>query len=65
MVLGAGISGAIFTTVMAHESSGIISAGSPVPATAFYTALGASFLVVSMITILGVVTSLVRVNTNS
>ncbi len=65
MVLGAGISVAIFTTVKAYESSGIISSGSSIQATAFYTALGASFLVVSIITLLGVVTSLVRVNTNS
>ncbi len=65
MVLGAGISGAIFTTVLAHESSGIISTGSPVPSAAFYTAIGASFLVVSLITVLGVVTSLVRVTPSS
>ena len=65
MVLGAGISGAIFTTVLAHETSGIISTGSPVPGAAFYTAIGVSFLAVSLITILGVITSMVRVRTSS
>jgi EmrB/QacA subfamily drug resistance transporter len=65
MVLGAGISGAIFATVLAQESSSIISPGSPEQTTAFFTAIGASFLAVSLITVLGVITSMVRVRTSA
>ena len=61
MVLGVGIAGAIFTTVLAHASSG---SGAPVGAVqngAIYQALETSFLVAALITILGVITCLVRV----
>ncbi len=64
MVLGVGISGAIFTTVLAHGSSGLFSIGGPIQSAAIYNALGASFLVVSLITVLGVLTCMVRVGTN-
>jgi EmrB/QacA subfamily drug resistance transporter len=63
MVLGAGISGAVFTTVLTRMSGGIIPTANLVPPEAFYTAIGASFLVVSLITVFGVITSTVRVNT--
>ncbi len=65
MVLGVGIAGAIFTTVAARGGTSLLSASAPIQSTIFYDALGASFLVVSMITLLGVVTSLVRVNTRA
>jgi EmrB/QacA subfamily drug resistance transporter len=65
MVLGVGISGAVFTTMLSHESIGVIIPGSQVQSTAYYSALGASFLVVSIITVMGVITSMVRVNTKS
>jgi hypothetical protein len=65
MVLGVGIAGAVFTTVLAHGNSGIVPSGSPAQTTAIYAALGASFLVVSLITILGVITCTVRVSTSS
>jgi len=65
MVLGVGISGAIFTTVLAHESAGLSIPGSPIQNEAIFTALGMSFLVVSLITILGVITCMVRDTRNS
>lgn len=65
MVLGAGISVAIYTTVLAHGVNGVIPTANAVESTAIYTALGASFLVVSVINLLGVVTCMVRVSTSS
>lgn len=65
MVLGVGISGAIFTTVLAHESTGLSLPGGPIQNEAIFTALGMSFLVVSLITILGVITCMVRDTRNS
>lgn len=65
MVLGVGIAGAIFTTVLAHGTNGFISTAGGVQSTAIYSALGASFLVVSLITVLGVITCMVRVRTSS
>jgi hypothetical protein len=50
MVLGIGLSGAIFTTVMANSQS---------PA-AFFTATRASFLAAAVLAILGVLTSAIR-----
>jgi EmrB/QacA subfamily drug resistance transporter len=65
MVLGVGIAGAIFTTVLAHGGTGLSSPGNPLQTGAIFTALGMSFLVASMITILGVITGMVRVTRNS
>ena len=65
MVLGVGISGAIFTTVLAHESTGLSLPRGPIQNEAIFTALGMSFLVVSLITILGVITCMVRDTRNS
>jgi EmrB/QacA subfamily drug resistance transporter len=61
MVLGVGIAGAIYTTVLSHGSV----AGSPTQNGAIFTALSASFLVSSLIMILGVFTGMVRVTQNS
>jgi EmrB/QacA subfamily drug resistance transporter len=64
MVLGVGIAGAIFTTTFAHGSSGMNSPGSPVQTGAVFGALQMSFLVASLITILGVITCIVRATNN-
>jgi EmrB/QacA subfamily drug resistance transporter len=61
MVLGVGIAGAIFTTVLAHASSGSGALVGAVQNGAIYQALETSFLVAALITILGVITCLVRV----
>jgi EmrB/QacA subfamily drug resistance transporter len=65
MVLGVGIAGAIFTTVMSHGSTGSGTPGNPFQNGAIFIALGMSFLVASLITLLGVVTGMVRVTRNS
>jgi MFS family permease len=65
MVLGVGIAGAIFTTVLARASSGISTPGSPIQNGAIFTALGLSFLAAALITILGVITCMVRVSRNA
>jgi MFS family permease len=65
MVLGAGIAGAIYTTVLARGSTLISTPGGLIQSAAIYNALGASFLVVSLITLLGVFTCMVRVSTSS
>ncbi len=65
MVLGVGIAGAIFTTAFAHGSGGSSVPGGINLNGAMYHALGLSFLVASLITILGVITSMVRVTLNS
>lgn len=53
MVLGVGLAGAIFTTVLAH---GQLSGS----ATALFDAIGASFLVASGVAVVGAVTSAIR-----
>jgi len=65
MVLGVGISGAIFTTVLAHESRGLNLPGGSIQNGAVFTALAMSFLIVSLITMLGVLTCMIRVTSNS
>lgn len=65
MVLGVGIAGAIFTTILAQAGRGISAPGSAVQNGAIFNALGASFLAAALITILGVLTCLVRVRNNS
>ena len=65
MVLGVGIAGAIFTTILSHASNGAGAAGNPIQNGVIFHALGASFLAASLITILGVITSLVRVSRSS
>ena len=64
MVLGVGIAGAIFTTVLGHAGS-ITSSINPGQSPAIFNALQVSFLAVSLITLLGVITSMVRVVNNS
>jgi EmrB/QacA subfamily drug resistance transporter len=65
MVLGVGIAGAIFTTVLNSGSTGVSTPGSPIQNGAIFTALGMSFLAASLITLLGVITGMVRVTRNS
>ena len=65
MVLGVGIAGAIFTTVLSHGSTGLATPGNPIQNGAIFTALGKSFLAASLITLLGVVTGMVKVTRNS
>jgi Na+-transporting NADH:ubiquinone oxidoreductase subunit NqrE len=60
MVLGVGIAGAIFITTLAHGSNGLIAPGLTQNAVIF-RALELSFLTASLITLLGVFTSMVRV----
>lgn len=65
MVLGVGIAGAIFSTVLAHTSSGSGLSGGAVQNGAIFGALQTSFLAAALICILGVLTCMVRVTTNS
>ncbi len=65
MVLGVGIAGAIFTTGLAHGTSTLSPSGNPIQNGAIFSALQMSFLAASLITILGVITGLVRVTRNS
>ena len=65
MVLGVGIAGAIFTTTLAHGSSGSLATGGIAQNGAIFKALGLSFLTSSLITILGVFTSMVRATSKS
>ncbi len=61
MVLGVGIAGAIYTTVMMHGATGNpANQGGPI-----FAAISASFLATAVITLLGVFTSMVRVARNS
>jgi MFS family permease len=64
MVLGVGIAGAIFTTTIAHGSNNLSTSGGISQYMAIFQALHLSFLTASLITILGVITSLVRVSNN-
>jgi EmrB/QacA subfamily drug resistance transporter len=61
MVLGVGIAGAIYATVLSHGSA----SGAVVHDGAIFTALSASFLVTSMITAIGIFTGMVRVSLRS
>ena len=61
MVLGVGIAGAIFTTTLTRGSSGSIYTGGLAQNGEIFKALGVSFMTVSLITILGVFTSMIRV----
>jgi len=65
MVLGVGIAGAIFITTITHGSSGLIAPGGITQDDAIFRALQLSFLTASLITFLGVITSLVRPTDNS
>jgi EmrB/QacA subfamily drug resistance transporter len=60
MVLGVGIAGAIFATTLAHGRSGLIAPGGTTQDEVIFVALQLSFLTVSLITFLGVITSMVR-----
>ncbi len=62
MVLGVGIAGAIFSTTLAHASSSSVIFGTVAQNEALYKALQLSFLTTSVITFLGAITSLVRVD---
>jgi EmrB/QacA subfamily drug resistance transporter len=61
MVLGVGIAGAIYTTVLGHSAL----TGGAGDNGAIFKALSTSFLAASIITLLGVFTGLVRVTRNS
>jgi MFS family permease len=65
MVLGVGIAGAIFTTVLARASAAPGAPGGVIHNGGIFTALGVSFLAASLITILGVITCLVRASTEA
>jgi EmrB/QacA subfamily drug resistance transporter len=65
MVLGVGIAGAIFTTTLAHVSNGLMVPGVIAQDEAIFQALQLSFLTASFITILGVITSMVRTTEKS
>ena len=60
MVLGVGIAGAIFTTTLAHGSSGMLAPGGLSQDELIFRALQLSFLATSFIAFIGVLTSLVR-----
>ncbi|PWB55105.1 MAG: MFS transporter [Anaerolineales bacterium] len=65
MVLGVGIAGAVFTTVLVHAGGVIGSSVNPAQNGAIFAALSVAFMVASMITLLGVITCLVRVKNHS
>ncbi len=60
MVLGVGIAGATFSTVLAHANPGQVNPLNAAQNGVIFTALGVSFLVASLITLLGIVTCMVR-----
>jgi EmrB/QacA subfamily drug resistance transporter len=60
MVLGVGIAGAIFTTTLAHATKSTAELGVNAQNGMIFTAIQFSFLTASLITLLGVITSLVR-----
>jgi EmrB/QacA subfamily drug resistance transporter len=64
MVLGVGIAGAIFTTTFANGSNSLSTPGGISQNMAIFQALHLSFLTASLITILGVITSLGRASNN-
>jgi MFS family permease len=65
MVLGVGFAGAVFATVLARAGGNPAFSGAVGNSPPIYQALGASFLVASLITLLGVFTSMVRVTSKS
>ncbi|MFZ2098547.1 MAG: MFS transporter [Anaerolineales bacterium] len=65
MVLGVGIAGAIFTTMLSHGEAGISNSANPIQNGAIFSALAMSFLVASGITLLGVLTCMYRVSSES
>jgi hypothetical protein len=65
MVLGVGIAGAVFTTVLVHAGGAVGSSVNPAQNGAIFAALSVAFMVASMITVLGVITCLVRVRNHS
>ncbi len=65
MVLGVGISGAIFTTILGPGSLALSSPAGLAPNATIFTALEASFFAASLITLLGVAFCTVRVRRNS
>jgi EmrB/QacA subfamily drug resistance transporter len=60
MVLGVGIAGAIFTTTLAHGSTGLITSGGINQEETIFRALQLSFMTAALIAFLGVITSSVR-----
>jgi hypothetical protein len=60
MVMGVGIAGAVFTTVLAQGGNNMAQAGGFGQNDAIYQALELSFLIASLITLLGVFTSMAR-----
>jgi EmrB/QacA subfamily drug resistance transporter len=65
MVLGVGFAGAVFTTVLASGGSVTLSNVDLAQNAAIYKALETSFLMASLITLLGVFTSMVRLRNNT
>lgn len=65
MVLGVGIAGAVFTTILVREIGAAGLAGITTSNPAIFSALQASFLAASLITLIGVITSAARVINNS
>jgi EmrB/QacA subfamily drug resistance transporter len=64
MVLGVGIAGAIFMTTFAHHGGNVGSPAGALTNPALFPAIKASFIAASLITALGVITSLVRGSRN-
>jgi len=60
MVLGVGVAAAVFTTVLAHASNDPVSSGNLAQNGGLYRALEAGFLTCAVISLGGVLTSLVR-----
>jgi EmrB/QacA subfamily drug resistance transporter len=65
MVLGVGIAGAIFTTVLSHGSPGLGNAGTASQNGMIFSALSVSFMAAAVITILGVLTCMYRVTSKA
>jgi EmrB/QacA subfamily drug resistance transporter len=65
MVLGVGIAGAIFTTVLSHSSSGLGNVGSVSQNGVIFSALSMSFTAAAAITVLGILTCMYRVTSKS
>lgn len=61
MVLGVGIAGAVYTTVLSHASA----TGNVIQKGAVFPALSTSLLTAALITLIGIVTCMVRVTRNS
>jgi EmrB/QacA subfamily drug resistance transporter len=64
MVLGVGIAGAIFTTTIVNGNNSLTTPGGISQSMVIFQALHLSFLTASLITILGVITSLTRASNN-